>query len=188
MNDYLKHKELYHYGIKGQRWGVVRTPEELGREDRKVYDSLSDKDKKTYMKFTSEQRKKFNSLPSKSEKKVPSNLSKYENEDGTLTDEGRKVLENVANKHGFVSNINRDSSEANKNGKTLLLSSDDLAKYKKDQEEVDKIIKDLFKQNVSIVTSKVTNKKGEQFVAYAFDNGKLMQDMEKRSVYYYKYQ
>ena len=68
------------------------------------------------------------------------------------------------------------------------MSSDDLARYKKDQEEVNKVIKELFKQNVSIVTSDVTNKKGEQFVAYAFDNGELMQDMEKRSVYYYKYQ
>lgn len=115
-------------------------------------------------------------------------IRRYQNEDGSLTDEGRKVLENIANKHGFVSNINKDSSEMKKNGKTLLLSSDDLARYKKDQEEVDKVIKELFKQNVSIVTSNVTNKKGEQFVAYAFENGKLMQDMEKRSVYYYKYQ
>ena len=24
--------ELYHHGIKGQKWGVTRTPEELGHE------------------------------------------------------------------------------------------------------------------------------------------------------------
>lgn len=24
MNDFLKHKELYHYGVKGQKWGVRR--------------------------------------------------------------------------------------------------------------------------------------------------------------------
>lgn len=28
-------RELYHYGVKGMRWGVRRTPEQLGRRDRK---------------------------------------------------------------------------------------------------------------------------------------------------------
>lgn len=27
--------ELYHHGIKGQKWGVTRTPEELGHEQKK---------------------------------------------------------------------------------------------------------------------------------------------------------
>ena len=30
MNDYLKTKELYHHGIKGQKWGVRRYQNEDG--------------------------------------------------------------------------------------------------------------------------------------------------------------
>ena len=30
MNDYLKIKELYHWGIKGQKWGVRRYQNEDG--------------------------------------------------------------------------------------------------------------------------------------------------------------
>ena len=30
MNDYLQTKELYHHGIKGQRWGVRRYQNEDG--------------------------------------------------------------------------------------------------------------------------------------------------------------
>lgn len=43
--------ELYHYGVKGMRWGVRRTPEQLGhRTDRKTRTMSADQKKKAYMK------------------------------------------------------------------------------------------------------------------------------------------
>ena len=42
MNDYLVTKELYHYGIKGQKWGIRRYQNEDG--------SLTEEGKKRYEK------------------------------------------------------------------------------------------------------------------------------------------
>ena len=50
MNDYLKTKELYHWGIKGQKWGVRRYQNEDGtltESGRARYNSdLTEKDPK----------------------------------------------------------------------------------------------------------------------------------------------
>lgn len=43
--------ELYHHGIKGQRWGVIRTPEELGHRK-----SSSEKQKKEMLERLSVKR------------------------------------------------------------------------------------------------------------------------------------
>lgn len=187
-NDYLKVKELYHYGIKGQKWGVIRTPEELGYEDRKVYDSLSDKDKKVYMKFSADERKKFNSLPSKSEKKVPSGISKYENDDGTLTRKGRKLLKNLGSKKGFVSNIDRDIEEARKAGyDSVYMTGADIKKYIKYKKDVDRIIKKLDMDNVRITEGTEKNKRGEEFATYLFENPEKSKNMNRKAAYFYKY-
>lgn len=187
-NDYLMIKELYHYGIKGQKWGVIRTPEELGYEDRKVYDSLSDKDKKVYMKFSADERKKFNSLPSKSEKKAPSGISKYENDDGTLTREGRKVLKNLGKKQGFVSNIDRDLEKARKAGyENVYMSGADIRKYQKYKKDADRIIKKLDMDNVRITAGTEKNKLGEEFATYLFENPEKSKSMNQKAVYFYKY-
>ena len=130
MNDFLKHKELYHYGVKGQKWGIRR----------------------------------------------------YQNEDGSLTKEGMKLLEAVGKKNGFTSTVDE---EASKKGKPLLMYTEDVARYYEDIEKVDKILKDLAKEEVYIDKSTVTFKNGEKYLAYAFENGKKMEDMKKRSVFYY---
>jgi len=34
-------EELYHYGIKGQKWGVRRTPEQLGHPNKRIENSFN---------------------------------------------------------------------------------------------------------------------------------------------------
>ena len=49
MNDYLVTKELYHHGIKGQKWGVRRYQNEDGsltEEGKKRYEKIEDQIKK----------------------------------------------------------------------------------------------------------------------------------------------
>ena len=49
MNDYLKTKELYHHGIKGQKWGIRRYQNEDGtltEAGKKKYGKIEDKIKK----------------------------------------------------------------------------------------------------------------------------------------------
>ncbi len=46
MNDYLQIRELYHWGIKGQKWGVRRYQNEDG--------TLTEEGKKRYNKFKEE--------------------------------------------------------------------------------------------------------------------------------------
>ena len=49
MNDYLVTKELYHYGIKGQKWGIRRFQNEDGsltEEGKKRYEKIEDQIKK----------------------------------------------------------------------------------------------------------------------------------------------
>ena len=53
MNDYLVTKELYHHGIKGQKWGIRR----------------------------------------------------YQNEDGSLTKEGKTKLKELATKQGYITKL-----------------------------------------------------------------------------------
>ena len=33
MNDYLETKELYHHGIKGQKWGIIRKEYHQSRQE-----------------------------------------------------------------------------------------------------------------------------------------------------------
>lgn len=36
----MDNNELMHYGVKGMKWGVIRTPEQLGHTARKVRDKI----------------------------------------------------------------------------------------------------------------------------------------------------
>lgn len=45
MWNYIYHNELYHHGIKGQKWGVRRTPEQLGHRKKSETDKSTTKEK-----------------------------------------------------------------------------------------------------------------------------------------------
>ena len=54
MNDYLKTKELYHHGIKGQKWGVRRYQNEDGTLTEDGLKTETDKLQKLTDKFIDE--------------------------------------------------------------------------------------------------------------------------------------
>lgn len=80
--DYLAEEDfLMHYGIKGQRWGVRRTPEQLGhyiqRKEKKIsfYQKKANEarakgNSKLYYKYL-EKQKKENRLIEKARSKMP---------------------------------------------------------------------------------------------------------------------
>lgn len=99
MNDYLKFKELYHYGVKGMKWGVVKNPDQLDKTDRAIYDKFADKrQKKTYMYMPDEYRKKFN----KGYSRVTRTRDDLDKEDKTvydsLDDQNKKVYLQTSDK------------------------------------------------------------------------------------------
>ena len=46
--------ELYHYGVKGMKWGVRRTPEQLGHKNKKIPNALKLENYKGKLYFISE--------------------------------------------------------------------------------------------------------------------------------------
>lgn len=42
----MEHDELYHYGVKGMKWGIRRTPQQLGHTVAKVKNKIADASKK----------------------------------------------------------------------------------------------------------------------------------------------
>ena len=49
-----KMNELYHHGVKGQKWGVRRTPEQLGHKNKKIPNALKLENYKGKLYFISE--------------------------------------------------------------------------------------------------------------------------------------
>ena len=137
MNDYLTTKELYHYGVKGQKWGIRR----------------------------------------------------YQNEDGSLTKEGRIKLKELATKQGYITKLEYENREATSKGIQTLYPKGYLEKYHKYKKDVDKLLDEFGKQDVYIVTGTKEYKNGKKYIGYAFDYGKEihdMNDMKKSSIYNYR--
>lgn len=142
MNDYLSYRikysnELYHYGVKGQKWGIRR----------------------------------------------------YQNEDGTLTDEGRIKLKELATKQGYITKLEYENRESAAKGKKVLYPKGELKKYYEYKKDVDKLLDEFGKQDVYIVSGTKEYEDGKKYVGYAFDYGNEvhdMNDMKPSSVYNYR--
>ena len=71
MKIKMDNNELMHYGVKGQKWGVIRTPEQLGRKKLPSSKSLFGKKKsKPKPKAKSESSKKETAPKPKSVKEM----------------------------------------------------------------------------------------------------------------------
>lgn len=133
--DFLKFQELYHHGIKGQKWGIRR----------------------------------------------------YQNEDGTLTPEGRKRLQEMATLVGKTYSVEMDQKLAAQKGINMIMPKDDYKIYKAYRDKLNKLISKYEKENVSFDNAyRKDVKTGEIFVATVFSNGKHINEMPPSSIYEYK--
>lgn len=96
-------RELYHYGIKGMRWGVRRTPEQLGHKRVKKTSGVklnADDEKKADMRKASKNRR----LLSNEEIRNRIERIRLERQLKDLTDEeltpGRKFVKDVLSSSG----------------------------------------------------------------------------------------
>lgn len=111
--DYLAEEDfLMHYGIKGQRWGVRRTPEQLGhyiqRKEKKIsfYQKKANEarakgNSKLYYKYL-EKQKKENRLIEKARSKMPKAQEREEKKkQGTKPNSKNKLLKKLKKKNSF---------------------------------------------------------------------------------------
>ena len=135
MNDYLVTKELYHHGIKGQKWGVRR----------------------------------------------------YQNEDGTLTEAGRKRVTNHLGKNNYVIGVDNKVYDANSKGYSYIYTAKEYSKYKKSIKKADSILKKLNKEKIDILYENKSTKDGREYVRYALidsdDPSNSFKNIKKSNIY-----
>lgn len=129
--DYLEH-----HGIKGQRWGVRRTPEQLGH-------ILQKKNARHYGKYNAAVRKISKIQGDKS----ISQLSKKErNKMIKATDLAKKYMEKIQSDEAkYTKKI--DKAAAKQEAKETKLAEKESAKQAKEKERNDKIKEEIYKNN-----------------------------------------
>lgn len=129
--DYLEH-----HGIKGQRWGVRRTPEQLGH-------ILQKKNARHYGKYNAAVRKISKIQGDKS----ISQLSKKErNKMIKATDLAKKYMEKIQSDEAkYTKKI--DKATAKQEAKETKLAEKESAKQAKEKERTDKIKEEIYKNN-----------------------------------------
>lgn len=129
--DYLEH-----HGIKGQRWGVRRTPEQLGH-------ILQKKNARHYGKYNAAVRKISKIQGDKS----ISQLSKKErNKMIKATDLAKKYMEKIQSDEAkYTKKI--DKATAKQEAKEIKLAEKESAKQAKEKERTDKIKEEIYKNN-----------------------------------------
>ena len=113
MNDYLVTKELYHHGIKGQKWGIRRyqnddgTLTEAGKERysadsvdsmEKEYKKLYNADRKQALRDAKEDRKQLSKIYDKdtSNKKIKEKFGDITAKDLMSSDRNSKLGKTIA--------------------------------------------------------------------------------------------
>lgn len=129
--DYLEH-----HGIKGQRWGVRRTPEQLGH-------ILQKKNARHYGKYNAAVRKISKIQGDKS----ISQLSKKErNKMIKAADLAKKYMEKIQSDEAkYTKKI--DKATAKQEAKETKLAEKESAKQAKEKERTDKIKEEIYKNN-----------------------------------------
>lgn len=151
--------ELYHHGIKGQKWGVRRYQNKDG--------SLTYAGKKRALKLQD----KYTNL---------SGNKKYSNKDGELTYSGRKkalkLKEEYSNLTGGkqlrkYSHSNSDAKTVNQKPKTKLIKemSNEELQAKIDRMGLEQKYRSMMKESASSVSKKEVSK-GKQFVNEVITN------------------
>lgn len=129
--DYLEH-----HGIKGQRWGVRRTPEQLGH-------ILQKKNTRHYGKYNAAVRKiskiQGNKSISQLSKKERSKMIK-------AADLAKKYMERIQSDEAkYTKKI--DKATAKQEAKETKLAEKESAKQAKEKERIDKIKEEIYKNN-----------------------------------------
>ena len=70
-------------------------------------------------------------------------IRRYQNEDGTLTDEGRIKLKELATKQGYITKLEYENRESAAKGKKVLYPKGELKKYYEYKKDVDKLLDEL---------------------------------------------
>lgn len=95
----MTERELYHHGIKGQKWGVRRFQNRDG--------TLTEEGKRRYDKYL-DARDRNPEIYEKYEKRN-TGLTRYQNKDGSLTKEGKKRFGSVSELSWFAQEMENDA-------------------------------------------------------------------------------
>lgn len=97
-------------------------------------------------------------------------IRRYQNEDGTLTEEGHKALQEITYLHSQVYPFVRSLQELSDKKITMLVTKDEKEHYEQSRKKFDDLIKKYAKEKVQFIAAKRFDDKGNERIAVAFAN------------------